>query len=35
MKPNDLLEKHDDTHVRVKQATKQGYIICELGGLQI
>ena len=33
MKPNDLLEKHDDTHVRVKQATKQGYIICELGGV--
>ena len=33
MKPHDLLEYHDETYVRVKQATKQGYILCKLGGV--
>jgi hypothetical protein len=30
--PYDLLSSHDDNYVRVKQATKQGYILCPWGG---
>lgn len=31
--PYDLLSSHDDNYVRVKQATKQGYILCPWGGV--
>ena len=28
----DLLEPYDDKYVKVKQATKTGFILCEVGG---
>ena len=35
MKENvlDLLFEYDENHVAVRQATKQGYILCEVGGV--
>lgn len=30
--PYDLLSAYDDEYVAVKQATSQGYILCEWGG---
>lgn len=31
--PLDLLFKYDENHVAVRQATKTGFIICEVGGV--
>lgn len=31
--PYDLLSPHDENHVRIKQATSQGYIVCPIGGV--
>lgn len=28
----DLLFEYDDSHVGVRQATKTGFILCEVGG---
>ena len=29
----DLLSVYDEEHIAVKQATKQGFILCEVGGV--
>lgn len=29
----DLIWQYDENHVAVKQATKQGFILCEYGGV--
>ena len=34
-KPTDLLSPENDDCFRVKQATKQGYILCKWGGVVI
>lgn len=30
--PLDLVSPYDEEHVKIKQATKQGYILCCMGG---
>lgn len=29
----DLIETHDENRVKIKQATKAGYILCDIGGV--
>lgn len=31
--PWDLISPNDDNSIRVRQATKQGYIVCPVGGV--
>ena len=31
-RPEDLVSVYDEEHFAVKQATKQGYILCKVGG---